>query len=85
LSFVYVFIQLLNKIMYKKEINKILVTVKKRRLQLGYSQVFVAEKLYVTQNVYSKIESNKIKLTACRLSLICDIMEIDIVNLLRSV
>jgi len=47
--------------------------------------MFVAEKLHVTQNVYSKIESNKIKLTACRLSLLCDILEIDIVNLLRSV
>jgi len=71
--------------MYEKELNKILVTIKRRRSQLGYSQTFVAEKLHVTQNVYSKIESNKIKLTACRLSLLCDILEIDIVNLLKSV
>jgi transcriptional regulator with XRE-family HTH domain len=71
--------------MYEKELNKILVTIKRRRSQLGYSQTFVAEKLHVTQNVYSKIESNTIKLTACRLSLLCDILEIDIVKLLRSV
>jgi len=71
--------------MYKKEIKKILVTVKKRRSQLGYSQTFIAEKMHITQNVYSKIESNKIKLTICRLSLICDILEIDVVGLLRSV
>jgi len=71
--------------MYKKEIKKILATIKKRRSQLGYSQMVVAEQMHITQNVYSKIESNKIKLTICRLSLICDILEIDIVNLLRSV
>ncbi len=71
--------------MYKKEINKILATIKKRRSQLGYTQMFIAEKLHITQNVYSKIESNKIKLTVCRLSLLCDILEIDIVSLLRSV
>ncbi len=71
--------------MYKKEINKILATIKRRRSQLGYSQTFVAEKIHTTQNVYSKIESNKVKLTICRLSLICNVLEIDIVNLLESV
>jgi transcriptional regulator with XRE-family HTH domain len=71
--------------MYENELNKIITTIKSRRSQLGYSQLFVAEKLHITQNVYSKLESNKIKLTACRLSLICDILEIDTVNLLRSV
>lgn len=70
---------------YKKEINKILATIKKRRVRLGYTQLFVAEKLQITQNVYSKIESNKIKLTVCRLSMICDTLEIDIAELLRSV
>ncbi|WP_179414052.1 helix-turn-helix domain-containing protein [Mucilaginibacter sp. E4BP6] len=71
--------------MYEKELNRILAIVKRRRLQLGYSQMFVAEKLHITQNVYSKIESNKIKLTVCRLSIICDILDIDVIELMRSV
>jgi transcriptional regulator with XRE-family HTH domain len=71
--------------MYEKELNRILATIKGRRSQLGYSQMFVAEKLNITQNVYSKIESNKIKLTACRLSTICDILDIDVIELMRSV
>ena len=71
--------------MYEKELNKILVAIKKKRAQLGYSQMFVAEKLQITQNVYSKLEANKIQLTVCRLSMICDILEIDIVELMRSV
>lgn len=71
--------------MYEKELNRILDIVKRRRLQLGYSQMFVAEKLHITQNVYSKIESNKIKLTVCRLSIICDILDMDVIELMRSV
>jgi len=71
--------------MYEKELNRILAIVKRRRLQLGYSQMFVAEKLHITQNVYSKIESNKIKLTVCRLSIICAILDIDVIELMRSV
>jgi transcriptional regulator with XRE-family HTH domain len=71
--------------MYEKELDKILTAIKKRRTQLGYSQMFVAEKLQITQNVYSKTEANKIKLTVCRLSMICDILEIDVLELMRSV
>jgi transcriptional regulator with XRE-family HTH domain len=71
--------------MYTKQINKILASIKKKRLALNYSQTFVADKLQITQNVYSKIESNKIKLTACRLSQICEVLEMDVVKLLRSV
>lgn len=71
--------------MYHKKVEKILKAIKKRRADLGYSQMFVAAKLQITQNVYSKIESCKIKLTACRLLMICDILEIDIAELIKSV
>jgi len=71
--------------MYEKELKGILKTVKNKRLKLGYSQMFVAEKLQITQNVYSKIEADKIKLTVCRLSMICDILDIDIAELITSV
>jgi transcriptional regulator with XRE-family HTH domain len=71
--------------MYEKQINRIITVIKNKRIALGYSQSYVAEKLGVTQNVYSKIEANKIKLTACRLLMICEIMDIDIIKLMKSV
>jgi len=70
--------------MYEKELNRIINVIKNRRATLGYSQFYVAAKLGITQNVYSKIESNKIKLTACRLLMICEILDIDAVKLLKS-
>jgi transcriptional regulator with XRE-family HTH domain len=71
--------------MYEKQINRIITVIKNKRIALGYSQSYVAEKLGVTQNVYSKIEATKIKLTACRLLMICEIMDIDIIKLMKSV
>jgi len=70
--------------MYEKELNRIINVIKNRRATLGYSQFYVAEKLGITQNVYSKIEANKIKLTACRLLMICEILDIDAVKLMKS-
>ena len=71
--------------MYEKELKIILSVIKSKRLQSGYSQMFVAEKLGITQNVYSKMEASKIQLTVCRLSMICDILDINIIELMRSV
>jgi len=63
--------------MYKKRIQKILVKIKFRRLKLGYTQSFMADKLNIGQNTYSKLEQNKITLTACRFAHICDILEVN--------
>ncbi|WP_461452531.1 helix-turn-helix domain-containing protein [Mucilaginibacter sp.] len=71
--------------MYEKEINRILTVIKNKRVTMGYSQFYMAEKLGITQNVYSKIEANKIKLTACRLLMICELLDIEAVKLFESI
>jgi len=70
--------------MYKKRIKKILINIKLRRLELGYSQKFMADKLQISQNLYSKIEMNNIKLIACRFLVICDVLGIDAAKLLSA-
>jgi transcriptional regulator with XRE-family HTH domain len=69
--------------MYEKKVKKILSKIKKRRVQLGYTQKHLADHLGISQNIYSKIELNNIKLTACRFMVICTVLEIDPADLLK--
>jgi len=69
--------------MYKKKVKIILKNIKKRRLELGYTQEYMAHKLGIQQNVYSKIELNNIKLTACRFLLICELLEIEATKIIK--
>lgn len=70
--------------MYKKRIKKILIKIKFRRVKLGYTQSFMADKLNISQNTYSKIEQNKLKLTVCKFVVICELLKIDTAELLNS-
>ncbi len=69
--------------MYKKKVKVILKNIKKRRLELGYTQDYMAHKLGIQQNVYSKIELNNIKLTACRFLVICELLEIEVTKIIK--
>ena len=69
--------------MYKKKVKVILKNIKKRRLELGYTQDYMAHKLGIKQNVYSKIELNNIKLTACRFLVICELLEIEVTKIIK--
>lgn len=69
--------------MYGEQVSAVLAAIKKRRVELGYSQEFVASKLGISQNIYSKVESNQIKLTAERFVIICEVLQIDAGELLR--
>jgi len=69
--------------MYKKKVKVVLKNIKKRRLELGYTQDYMAHKLGIQQNVYSKIELNNIKLTACRFLVICELLEIEVTKIIK--
>jgi len=56
--------------------------IRKVREYKNYTQEYLAAKLGISQNAYSKIELNYSKLTLDRLFRIADILEIDIVQLL---
>ena len=49
--------------------------IKKYRELKNYTQDYMAEKLDISQNTYSKIENGGIKLTVHRLKQISDILE----------
>jgi len=69
--------------MYKERIKKIITTIKAKRIALGYSQNYVADKLGISQNMYSKLELGKTPITACKFLLICYLLDINARELLQ--
>ena len=53
-----------------------------RRMEKNYTQAYVASKLGISQNAYSKIESGLTNFSIERLYDIADILEVDIKELL---
>jgi len=70
-------------IMLEERIKKVLYCIRKRRVELNYSQEYMAMRLKISQKGYSKIELNIVKLTADRLVDICEILEIDVAEALN--
>jgi len=70
--------------MYEEKIKNILTTIKVKRTKLGYSQSHIANKLGISQNMYSKIELGKTQITACKFLMICDLLEMNAAELLRN-
>ena len=73
------------RIMHAEKVKKILSHIKLRRIELEYTQKQVADKLNINQNMYSKIEKNQVRLTSEVFLLVCDALDIDACELLRSV
>lgn len=57
--------------------------IREKRDKKGFSQEFMAIKLGMSQNNYSKIELGKIDLTIGRLSQICEILEVEMSDLIK--
>jgi len=55
--------------------------IKARREQLNYSQNYMAEKISISQNAYSKFELGYSQATLFRLFQVCDILELRIAAL----
>lgn len=65
------------------ELNVLIDTIRNRRLALQYKQEYVAARLGVSQNAYSKLELGRCHLTVQRLIDVCRILEIDVHDILR--
>ncbi|EDM35160.1 hypothetical protein PBAL39_16801 [Pedobacter sp. BAL39] len=57
--------------------------IKVLRNKLGISQTMMAERLGISQNAFSKIELGQIDLTLNRLYKIADVLEVDVLDLVR--
>jgi len=67
----------------KNEINKvksILFAVREKRISKGYTQQFVADKLGISQNAYSKIELGLSKVTIPTLCTLAEIFETELLE-----
>jgi len=60
------------------------VKIKQIREHKQYSQEYVATKLGISQNAYSRIESNQTKLTTERLKQIAEILDVEQIDLLNT-
>lgn len=73
--------------MTKPQTNKIkavAVAIRKKREFRNYTQEYLALKLHISQNAYSKIELGYTKITLERLFQIADILEFDVVDFIMS-
>lgn len=57
--------------------------IRKIRESRNYTQDYLAAKLEMSQNAYSKIELGQSNITLTRLCRIAEILEVDLVDLLR--
>jgi len=58
-------------------VEKILIKIKKRRNELGYSQHYVSSQLNITQSSYNKIENGTTELTVSMLMQLCKTLQLE--------
>jgi len=56
--------------------------IKEARLLRNYSQDYLGRSLGISQNAYSKIELGKTEVTVTRLSLIAELLEVNVLDLI---
>lgn len=72
------------KDIYKKEMQRVASKIRKLRENKNFSQQYLAQKIGISQNAYSKIELGYSKITLDRLIHISHILEIDTAELLEA-
>ena len=65
------------------KIKAVAATIRKRREFRNYTQEYLALKLNISQNAYSKIELGYTKITLERLFHIADILEFDVIDFIH--
>ncbi|MES2809659.1 MAG: helix-turn-helix transcriptional regulator [Bacteroidota bacterium] len=66
------------------KIKAIAVGIRKKRESKNYTQEYLAYKLNISQNAYSKIELGYTKITVERLFQIAEVLEINAIDLLET-
>jgi len=65
-------------------IKAVAAAIRNRREMRNYTQEYLAFKLHISQNAYSKIELGYTKITLERLFQIADILEFDVVEFINA-
>jgi transcriptional regulator with XRE-family HTH domain len=66
---------------FRAEMNSVAANIRKIRESKNYTQDYLAVKLGISQNAYSKIELGYSKLALDRLLHICSILETEVMDL----
>jgi len=66
------------------KIKTVAVNIRKIREYRNYTQEYLAMKLSISQNAYSKIELGYTKITLERLYQIAQILEVDLIELIKA-
>ncbi|QHS54601.1 helix-turn-helix transcriptional regulator [Mucilaginibacter sp. 14171R-50] len=70
--------------MLNQRAKAVATNIRNKREKLNYTQEYLAAKLGISQNAYSKIELGYTKITVERLFQIADILETDMAELIGS-
>lgn len=68
----------------ESKIKTVALNIRKNREQQHYTQEYLAAKLHISQNAYSKIELGYTKITLERLFQIAEILGIDALDLISA-
>ncbi|MBK0381192.1 helix-turn-helix domain-containing protein [Mucilaginibacter segetis] len=65
-------------------VKAVAANIRNKREELNYTQEYLAAKLNISQNAYSKIELGYTKITLERLFQIAEVLEIPIIDLINT-
>jgi transcriptional regulator with XRE-family HTH domain len=65
------------------QIKAIAANIRSKREYRNYTQEYLAAKLHISQNAYSKIELGYTKITVERLFQVADVLEMDVTELIK--
>ena len=68
----------------QNKIDAMMVSIRTLREKQGYSQLYVATKLNISQNAYSKVELGQTKITLDTLFALAEILNLQVLDLLNS-
>ncbi|CAM3899549.1 helix-turn-helix domain-containing protein [Mucilaginibacter galii] len=74
----------MGKEIINNKIKSVAVNIRKIREHLNYTQEYLAMKLNISQNAYSKIELGYTKITLERLYQIAQVLEVDLIELIKA-
>lgn len=66
------------------KVKAVATNIRNKREQLNYTQEYLAAKLNISQNAYSKIELGYTKITLERLFQIAEVLETEVMELIKT-
>ena len=66
------------------KVKAVATNIRNKREELNYTQEYLAAKLSISQNAYSKIELGYTKITVERLFQIAEILDTDLIELIKT-